>query len=73
MDRLRRVDLGAVLIGLMIVGVGIYYLLENWFGLSMPELDWDKLWPLAVIILGVGILWSAWSRIGRSGRGPQGT
>ena len=73
MDRLRRLDVGAILIGLIILGVGIYYTLVNVFGLALAELDWDKVWPLAVIALGIGILWGVWSRMGRSGPGPQGT
>ena len=73
MDKLRRLDMGALLIGLIILGVGAYYLLVNTFGFSLPELDWDRVWPLAVVALGIGILWGAWSRMGRSGHGPQGT
>jgi hypothetical protein len=73
MDRLRRLDVGALLIGLIILGVGLYYLLVNTFGLSLPDLDWDQVWPLAVIALGIGILWGSWSRMGHSGPGPQST
>jgi hypothetical protein len=72
MDRLRRLDVGAVMIGLIILGVGIYYTLVNVFGLQLAELDWDKIWPLAVIALGIGILWGAWSRFGSHGHTPTG-
>jgi hypothetical protein len=68
-DRLRRIDIGAILIGLLILGVGIYYTLVNVFGLELGELDWDKIWPLAVIALGIGILWGAWARMGSHGPG----
>ncbi len=70
MDRLRRLDVGAILIGLIILGVGIYYTLVNVFGLKLAELDWDKVWPLAIVALGIGILWGAWSRMGTHGQGP---
>jgi len=69
-DRLRRIDLGAILIGLLILGVGIYYLLVNTFGLQLAELDWDKIWPLAVVALGIGIIWGAWSKMTPRGHGP---
>lgn len=69
MDRLRNLDLGAVIFGLILLGVGVYYLLENTFGVGLPPLDWDKVWPLAIIALGVGIVWGAWSRMGRGGQG----
>lgn len=72
MDRLRSTDVGAILIGLIILAVGIYYTLVNVFGLELAELDWDKIWPLAVIALGIGIVWGAWSRLGTHGQGPTG-
>ncbi len=70
MERLRRLDLGAILIGLIILGVGVYYTLVNVFGIELAELDWDKVWPLAVIALGIGIMWGAWARMGSHGQGP---
>ena len=70
MDKLRRIDIGAILLGLLILGVGIYYLLVNTFGLQLAELDWDKIWPLAVVALGIGIIWGAWSKMTPHGHGP---
>jgi hypothetical protein len=72
MDKLRRIDVGAILIGLIILAVGIYYVLVNVFGLPLEELDWDKIWPLAVVALGIGIIWGAWSRMTPHGHGPTG-
>ena len=72
MDRLRGIDLGAILIGVIILGIGIYYTLVNVFGWQLAELDWDMIWPLAVVALGIGILWGAWSRMGTHGHGPTG-
>jgi hypothetical protein len=72
MDRLRGLDVGAFLIGLIIVGVGTYYLLQNMFGFTLPELDWETVWPLAVIAVGIGIVWRAWSRARRGPEGRQG-
>lgn len=69
MDRLKRLDMGGLIIGLIILAVGVYYLLANTLGFSLPELDWDKIWPLAVMALGIGILWGAWARMS----GGQGT
>jgi hypothetical protein len=69
-DRLRRIDIGAILLGVLILGVGIYYVLANIFGLQLAELDWDKIWPLAVVALGIGIIWGAWSRMTPRGHGP---
>ncbi len=70
MEQLRRLDIGAVLIGLIILGIGTYYLLVNTFGVVLPELDGDKIWPLAVIALGIGVIWRAWTRMSPGGRTP---
>jgi hypothetical protein len=64
-ERLRNLDVGGMIFGLIILGVGVYYLLQKTFGLSIPDLDWDKIWPLFVIALGIGVVFSTWSR--RSG------
>lgn len=71
MDKLRRADIGRVIVGLIIVGVGVYYLLVNTLGYAMPDVDWDKVWPFAVMALGVGILWRAWDGMDRDGHGKQ--
>lgn len=52
-------DLGALLFGGILLIVGGYYLLTNTFGVALPELNWDMIWPLFVIALGVGVLWRA--------------
>lgn len=72
MQERRWIDPGALLLGLIILAVGTYYLLVNTFGLSLPELNWDQIWPLFVIALGLGILYSAWMKRGR-GQGQQGS
>jgi hypothetical protein len=67
--KLRNLDLGGLLFGLIILGVGIYFLLDQTLGLDLPDLDWDKVWPLFLIALGVGIVFSTWTK-GRAGDGP---
>jgi hypothetical protein len=55
-ERLRDVDVARVLIGLIVAGVGFYYFLTNTLGLSLPQLDWDRVWPFFVIAIGLGIV-----------------
>jgi hypothetical protein len=71
-ERLRRTDIGAIILGVLILGVGVYYLLINTFGLALPDLNWDMIWPIAVIALGIGILWGAWNKMGTHEQGPTG-
>jgi hypothetical protein len=56
----RWLDIGWLLMGLLILFVGGYYLLRETFGIGLPELNWDAVWPLAIIALGLGILWRTW-------------
>ncbi len=56
MERLHDVDVGRVLIGLLVAGVGFYYFLTNTLGLALPQLDWDRVWPLFVMAIGLGIV-----------------
>ena len=72
MNERRWADPGAILLGLAILAVGAYYLLVNTFGISLPELNWDQIWPILVIALGLTIIYSAWMRRGRGER-PQGS
>lgn len=59
----RSVDsnLPGFVFGAILLLVGGYYLLTRTLGIDLPELDWDQLWPLVLIVLGVGIVWRAWT------------
>jgi TRAP-type C4-dicarboxylate transport system permease small subunit len=52
----HKVDIGALIFGAILLLVGGYYLLVNTFGFQLPELDWDQIWPLALIALGLAVL-----------------
>jgi hypothetical protein len=65
--RLRR-DAGALLLGAIFLAVGCYYVLRNTLGFTLPEIEGDSLWPLAVVALGLSVLYRAWT-----GRGDSST
>ena len=65
-------DVGWVLGGLLILGIGVYYVLRNTFGLTLPEFNWDAVWPLATVFLGIGIVYRAWWTYTHPGSTPQG-
>lgn len=52
----HRVDVGALILGAILLLVGGYYLLVNTFGINLPDLDWDQIWPIALIVLGVAVV-----------------
>jgi hypothetical protein len=47
---------GGIVFALLLIVVGGWYLLRNTFGLDMPPLDGDALWPIIVLAIGIGIL-----------------
>jgi uncharacterized integral membrane protein len=52
----HKVDVGALIFGAILLLVGGYYLLVNTFGINLPDLDWDMIWPIAVIALGLAVV-----------------
>jgi uncharacterized integral membrane protein len=62
----RELNLGGLIFGGILLLVGIYYLLRNTLGIELPDLEWDIIWPIIVIAIGVGIVLSVW----RSRTGP---
>jgi hypothetical protein len=52
----HKVDVGALIFGAILLLVGGYYLLVNTFGFELPELDWDQIWPVALMLLGVVVV-----------------
>jgi hypothetical protein len=58
----ERRRFGGLLLGLIVVGVGVYYLLTETFGIDLPEVDWDLAWPVVVIGIGLAIVYRALDR-----------
>jgi hypothetical protein len=57
----RRLDIGGLVFGLVLLFVGGYYLLRNTFGIQMADINWDMVWPILVIVLGGSVLFRAWT------------
>ncbi|HJW22161.1 MAG TPA: hypothetical protein VJ506_07025 [Candidatus Limnocylindrales bacterium] len=62
-----RADLGRLIFGLIVLFVGVWFLLRNTFGVNLPELDGDMIWPILVVGLGLAILFNT----GRHGSQPR--
>jgi len=54
-------DWGGLILAVVLILGGGYFLLRNTLGLTLPEIDWDKVWPVLVIIVGVGALLRGWT------------
>lgn len=61
-ERRRRSEVGGFVLGGILLLVGGYYLLQQTLGLNLPDLDWNKLWPLILIVIGGLVIYGAWSR-----------
>jgi len=47
---------GTIIVGLIILGIGLWYFAERTLGLNLPRLDADQLWPIVVIGFGVWLI-----------------
>lgn len=56
----RRSGVGTVVIALILIFVGSYYVLRNTLGIDLPELDSDQVVPLVAVVLGLALLYRAW-------------
>ena len=54
---------GALLFGVILLGVGLWFFAERTLGLAMPDISWGQLWPLLLVGLG------AWMVLGTLRRG----
>lgn len=57
-----RRDVGGIVFGLVVVLIGGYFVLRETLGLAIPELNWDQIWPLILVAIGVSIVWGALER-----------
>jgi hypothetical protein len=47
---------GSVIVGLAILGIGLWYFADRTLGLDLPDINASQLWPIAVIALGVWLI-----------------
>lgn len=51
----RRSGSGSRIFGLILIGLGLYFLAREY----LPGVDFDRLWPLRLVMLGVILLYGA--------------
>ncbi|HET9614538.1 MAG TPA: hypothetical protein VFP22_06980, partial [Candidatus Limnocylindrales bacterium] len=49
-------NVAGIIVGLVILAIGLYYVLDVTLGLSLPRLSWGSLWPLILVVIGLLIL-----------------
>jgi phage shock protein C len=51
----RRSGSGSWLLGLVLIGLGLYFLAREY----LPNINFDRLWPLGLVVLGLILLYGA--------------
>ena len=56
MNRSGRVDMGWLIAGLVVLFVGVWFFARDTLGWNIGDLDWDAMWPILVIAVGLLII-----------------
>jgi hypothetical protein len=51
-----------VVFGIILLGVGLWFFLDQTLGFELPRIRWSQLWPLIIIGLGAWIVLSTMRR-----------
>jgi len=46
----------SVLFGLVILGIGLWFFVEQTLGYQLPRIRWSQLWPVFLIVLGLWVV-----------------
>jgi hypothetical protein len=53
---------GSIVVGLVLLGIGLWFFADHTLGLDMPSLSWGQLWPLILVVIGGWILLAGFRR-----------
>ena len=54
--RSRESNVPSMVVGLVLLAIGVWYLLDQTLGLQMPRIDWSDIWPIFLIAIGAIML-----------------
>ncbi len=60
--RQRDSNVASIVVGLILVGIGVWYFAEQTLGIRMPRIAWRDVWPVVLILLGVIVIVRSLSR-----------
>jgi Domain of unknown function (DUF5668) len=55
-------NVASIVVGLILLVIGIWYLLDQTLGLDMPRIDWSDFWPIILIAIGGIMLYRSATR-----------
>jgi Domain of unknown function (DUF5668) len=50
--RSRESNIASMVVGLILLVIGVWYLLDQTLGVEMPRIDWGDFWPILLIAIG---------------------
>jgi hypothetical protein len=50
---------GTIVFGLILLGLGLWFFAEITLGLELPDISWDQVWPIILIVIGLWIVLAA--------------
>ena len=50
--RSRESNIASMVVGIILLVIGIWYLLDHTLGIQMPRIDWSDFWPILLIAIG---------------------
>ncbi len=51
-----------LIVGLFILGLGVWFFLDSTLGFDMPTIRWSQFWPVILIVIGAAVLLGALRR-----------
>lgn len=61
-DRRQRASPVAIVVGLALIAVGLYFFVDRTLGIALPRIQWSAIWPVALIVIGGLVLLRSVSR-----------
>lgn len=58
----RVADTGAIIWGLILLAVGLWFFADVTLGVDMPSVAWSDIWPIGIIAVGVLVLFRGMAR-----------
>jgi hypothetical protein len=60
----RETNIASMVVGIILLVIGVWYLLDQTLGIEMPRIRWGDFWPIGLIVIGGIMLYR--SATGRS-------
>ncbi len=50
--RSRESNVASIVVGIILLAIGVWYLLDQTLGIQMPRINWSDTWPIFLIAIG---------------------